>query len=92
MFWIVTAVIAVAVTGALAYAGLVNAFVPVAIGLTTAGCPLRGQIQKDVRDRIGSLPGLQSMEVSPLLKHVKQAGTLLSGDRLAGQLADQLLP
>ncbi|WP_240521655.1 Lrp/AsnC family transcriptional regulator [Amycolatopsis vastitatis] len=35
-------------------------------------------------DRIGSLPGLQSMEVSPLLKHVKQAGTLLSGDRLAG--------
>jgi len=43
-------------------------------------------------DRIGSLPGLQSMEVSPLLKHVKQAGTLLSGDRLAGQLADQLLP
>lgn len=33
-------------------------------------------------DRIGSLPGLQSMEVSPLLKHVKQAGTLLSGDRL----------
>ena len=33
--WFVTAVIAVAVTGALAYAGLVNAFVPVAIGLTT---------------------------------------------------------
>ncbi|SFW43104.1 Lrp/AsnC family transcriptional regulator [Amycolatopsis australiensis] len=35
-------------------------------------------------DRIGSLPGLQSLEVSPLLKHVKQAGTLLAGDRLAG--------
>ncbi|GAA4671166.1 Lrp/AsnC family transcriptional regulator [Amycolatopsis dongchuanensis] len=34
-------------------------------------------------DRIGSLPGLQSMEVSPLLRHVKQAGTLLSGGRLA---------
>ncbi|MBY8876666.1 Lrp/AsnC family transcriptional regulator [Actinacidiphila acidipaludis] len=34
-------------------------------------------------DRIGSLPGLQSLEVSPLLRHVKQAGTLLSGDRLA---------
>lgn len=33
-------------------------------------------------DRIGSLPGLQSMEVSPLLRHVKQAGTRLSGDRL----------
>lgn len=33
-------------------------------------------------DRIGSLPGLQTLEVSPLLHHVKQAGTLLSGDRL----------
>ncbi|GHF61471.1 DNA-binding Lrp family transcriptional regulator [Amycolatopsis bartoniae] len=35
-------------------------------------------------DRIGSLPGLQSMEVSPLLRHVKQSGTLVSGDRLVG--------
>ncbi|MFE0028529.1 Lrp/AsnC family transcriptional regulator [Amycolatopsis sp. NPDC059021] len=33
-------------------------------------------------DRIGSLPGVESLEVSPLLRHVKQAGTLLSGDRL----------
>ncbi|MEU7304357.1 Lrp/AsnC family transcriptional regulator [Streptomyces sp. NPDC007206] len=35
-------------------------------------------------DRIGGLPGLQSMEVSPVLRHVKQAGTILSGDRLVG--------
>ncbi|MGW5722671.1 Lrp/AsnC family transcriptional regulator [Amycolatopsis sp. NPDC003865] len=34
-------------------------------------------------DRIGALAGVQSMEVSPLLRHVKQAGTRLSGDRLA---------
>ncbi|MEU7225541.1 Lrp/AsnC family transcriptional regulator [Streptomyces chrestomyceticus] len=33
-------------------------------------------------DRIGSMAGLQSMEVSPVLQHIKQAGTLLSGDRL----------
>ncbi|MFH9353111.1 Lrp/AsnC family transcriptional regulator [Kitasatospora sp. NPDC017646] len=33
-------------------------------------------------DRIGSLAGLESMEVSPVLRHVKQAGTRLSGDRL----------
>ncbi|WP_063734827.1 Lrp/AsnC family transcriptional regulator [Streptomyces sp. RTd22] len=33
-------------------------------------------------DRIGSLPGLQSMEVSPLLQQIKQVGTLVSGDRL----------
>jgi DNA-binding Lrp family transcriptional regulator len=35
-------------------------------------------------DRVGSLAGLQSMEVSPVLRHLKQAGTLLSGDRLVG--------
>ncbi|MBK3639924.1 Lrp/AsnC family transcriptional regulator [Streptomyces sp. MBT33] len=33
-------------------------------------------------DRIGSLAGLQSMEVSPVLKLIKQAGTRLSDDRL----------
>ncbi|MFD8706587.1 Lrp/AsnC family transcriptional regulator [Kitasatospora sp. NPDC059648] len=33
-------------------------------------------------ERIGSLAGLQSMEVSPVLRHVKQAGTRLFGDRL----------
>ncbi len=38
-------------------------------------------------DRIGALPGLQSMEVSPVLRYVKQAGTLLSGDRLVGPAA-----
>jgi DNA-binding Lrp family transcriptional regulator len=32
-------------------------------------------------DRIGVLPGLQSMEVSPLLRHVKQAESRQSGDR-----------
>ncbi|WP_328582514.1 Lrp/AsnC family transcriptional regulator [Streptomyces sp. NBC_00370] len=33
-------------------------------------------------DRIGSMPGLQTMEVSPVLRHIKQAGTLLSDGRL----------
>ncbi|QKV90732.1 Lrp/AsnC family transcriptional regulator [Streptomyces sp. NA02950] len=33
-------------------------------------------------ERIGSLSGLESMEVSPLLQQIKQAGTLVSGDRL----------
>ncbi|MFD9686404.1 Lrp/AsnC family transcriptional regulator [Kitasatospora sp. NPDC059088] len=33
-------------------------------------------------ERIGSLAGLQGMEVSPVLRQVKQAGTRLVGDRL----------
>ena len=31
--------------------------VDVTIALTTAGCPLRGQIQRDIRHRVGSMPG-----------------------------------
>ena len=32
--------------------------VTVTIALTTAGCPLRAQIQRDIRARVGSLPGV----------------------------------
>ncbi|HWE57086.1 MAG TPA: Mrp/NBP35 family ATP-binding protein [Acidimicrobiales bacterium] len=37
--------------------------VTVEVALTTAGCPLRGQIQKDVKDRVGSLPGVREVLV-----------------------------
>ncbi|MDE0067254.1 MAG: Mrp/NBP35 family ATP-binding protein [Acidimicrobiaceae bacterium] len=34
------------------------------IALTTSGCPLRGQIQKDVRSRLLSLPGVASVKIN----------------------------
>jgi ATP-binding protein involved in chromosome partitioning len=37
--------------------------VTVTIALTTAGCPLRGQIQKDVKARITSLPGVTAVKL-----------------------------
>ena len=37
--------------------------VHVTIALTTAGCPLRAQIQRDVRARIGSLPGVTAVRI-----------------------------
>jgi ATP-binding protein involved in chromosome partitioning len=37
--------------------------VTVTIALTTAGCPLRGQIQKDVRTRIESHPGVSGVKL-----------------------------
>jgi ATP-binding protein involved in chromosome partitioning len=37
--------------------------VTVTIALTTAGCPLRGQIQKDVRARVESLPGVTAVKL-----------------------------
>ncbi len=33
-------------------------------------------------DRVGTLPGVESAEVSPIHRQIKQAGTLLAGDRL----------
>ncbi|MEU0507868.1 Lrp/AsnC family transcriptional regulator [Amycolatopsis sp. NPDC006125] len=47
-----------------------------------AHCRDLNELYEFTSDRLGSLAGLQSMEVSPVLRHVKQAGTLLSGDRL----------
>jgi len=35
----------------------------VTVALTSAGCPLRGQIQKDIRARLGSFPGITSVKL-----------------------------
>ncbi len=37
--------------------------VTVTVALTTAGCPLRAQIQRDVRSRVGELPGVASVKI-----------------------------
>lgn len=42
---------------------IVGSTVQVTVALTTAGCPLRAQIQRDVRSRIGSLPGVDEVEL-----------------------------
>ncbi|MFG1922100.1 Lrp/AsnC family transcriptional regulator [Cryptosporangium sp. NPDC048952] len=49
---------------------------------TVAHCRDLDELFEFTSDRLGSLSGVQSVEVSPLLRHVKQAGTRLSGDRL----------
>jgi ATP-binding protein involved in chromosome partitioning len=36
----------------------------ITIALTTSGCPLRAQIQRDVRTRVGSAPGVTSVELA----------------------------
>jgi ATP-binding protein involved in chromosome partitioning len=37
--------------------------VVVGLALTTAGCPLRAQLQTDVRNRVGSLPGVTAVDI-----------------------------
>ena len=36
----------------------------ITIALTTSGCPLRAQIQKDVRARVLSLPGVERVKIN----------------------------
>ncbi|TQS40126.1 Lrp/AsnC family transcriptional regulator [Cryptosporangium phraense] len=47
-----------------------------------AGCRDLDELFEFTSDRIGSLSGLQSMEVSPIHQQLKQAGTRLAGERL----------
>ena len=41
-----------------------SGIITVEIALTTSGCPLRGQIQKDVRSRLLSLPGITNVKIN----------------------------
>ena len=40
-----------------------DGLVEVTVALTTAGCPLRAQIQRDVRSRVGGLPGVEKVKI-----------------------------
>ncbi len=37
--------------------------VVVTVALTTSGCPLRAQIQRDIRSRVGSVPGVDQVKI-----------------------------
>jgi ATP-binding protein involved in chromosome partitioning len=37
--------------------------VVVTVALTTSGCPLRAQIQRDIRNRVGTTPGVASVKI-----------------------------
>jgi ATP-binding protein involved in chromosome partitioning len=41
-----------------------DGLVTVTVALTTAGCPLRAQIQKDVKARVESLPGVTKAKIN----------------------------
>ena len=40
-----------------------NGLVEVTVALTTSGCPLRAQIQREVRSRVGGLPGVERVKI-----------------------------
>ncbi|MYH71228.1 MAG: metal-sulfur cluster assembly factor, partial [Acidimicrobiia bacterium] len=40
-----------------------DGLVEVTVALTTSGCPLRAQIQREVRSRVGDLPGVEKVKI-----------------------------
>jgi len=68
--------------------------VRVRIGLTTAGCPLRAQIQRDTKTRIASLPGVTSVEIDwSELTPEEKANTMSVARRAAAERApDTAIP
>ena len=46
-------------------------------------CRSLDELYRYVTDRLGVLEGVQTVEVQPIVQRIKQAGTLVDGDRLA---------
>ena len=59
--------------------------VTVRVALTTAGCPLRTQIQRDVTERVGSIPGVTSVRVTTTEMAPSQKKELMARARLRAQ-------
>ena len=59
--------------------------VTVRVALTTAGCPLRAQIQRDVSERVGSIPGVTGVEVTTSEMSPAQKKELMARARLRAQ-------
>jgi ATP-binding protein involved in chromosome partitioning len=55
--------------------------VTVTIALTTSGCPLRAQIQRDVRARVGSMPGVTDVRLDWTEMNDEQRATAMAKAR-----------
>lgn len=59
--------------------------VTVRVALTTAGCPLRAQIQRDVGERVGSIPGVTAVNVTTTEMSQPQKRELMARARRRAQ-------
>ena len=68
--------------------------VTVTVALTTMGCPLRAQIQRDVRTRVGSLPGVNGVKISwtELSAEAKAAAMAIARRNVAEKAPDTEIP
>jgi len=61
--------------------------VHVTVALTTSGCPLRAEIQRDVRARVGSLPGVTAVRLD--WTELDQAGKAAAMERARRNIAER---
>ena len=68
--------------------------VTVTVALTTMGCPLRAQIQRDVRTRVGSLAGVSGVKISwtELSAEAKAAAMAIARRNVAEKAPDTEIP
>ncbi|HEX2850081.1 MAG TPA: Mrp/NBP35 family ATP-binding protein [Acidimicrobiales bacterium] len=65
--------------------------VEVRIALTTAGCPLRSQLQKDVKVHVGAIPGVDDVKVTFGEMTAEQKKTLMTKARWKARERDELV-
>jgi ATP-binding protein involved in chromosome partitioning len=65
--------------------GIKDGKVTVTVALTTAGCPLRAQFMKDVRARVGGLPGVSKVDVKFGEMTAEQKRSLMDRARFKAQ-------
>ncbi len=59
--------------------------ITVEVALTTAGCPLRAQIQRDTKARVGSIPGVTSVHVRTVEMSAAQKREVMARARKRAQ-------
>lgn len=71
-----------------------NGIVEITVALTTPGCPLRAQIQRDIKARVESLPGVEKVKIHwDTLNTEEKAVTMSRARQLAQKNApDTMIP
>ncbi|MCB1027694.1 MAG: DUF59 domain-containing protein, partial [Microthrixaceae bacterium] len=70
-----------------------GAVVVVTLALTTAGCPLRAQLRRDIIERVGSLPGVGEVRISwaEMTQDEKAEAMAIARKRAAERAPEDLL-
>ena len=71
-----------------------DGLVEVTVALTTSGCPLRAQIQRDVRNRVGGMPGVEKVKIhwSELTQDEKAAAMAKARFNVSQSAPDTAVP